>query len=596
MPDDGKNQMQAADRPAAARWRAMIFAAFVFALLALSFHGALDDFAREQVDATTTESISIYALARGINAAISLLQTSEVKAPFLASIQVGALLDPVNDAVERLSSVMVWAIGSLFLQRIVLEIAASPVFKWTFLTLALAAMSALLLLGSQHSRDVLSRTLALSEGRLAGFRGWMIRAFVVAAIVRFIVPAFVSISFLISQMILGAEIEKNHERLSSFSEQVAIDTTADSVDDLREQKARKESELEDLGESLKSLERESEDLERRIDRLEPGLKDRLEEMTPEFLGGGSPGKRLVSAKEKREEISREMARIRTRIEEGGAVVDDLQEQRARRESEMKDLGDSLRSLEREAGVLEKEIDELDDGFGLRRWLPEAIGGESPGKKLASAKERRDEIERKAARIRTRIEEDSETVDDLREQRTRKESEMKDLRDSLGSLEREAIDLEEEIGKLDDEADPKERPPETSGDESPGKALASAKERREEIDLEIAEIRQEIEEGGEAIECIDRQLAGKSCESLADKLLSAGDKIGGVVDMAREAAQQMTMLLVVVVVKNIVIPLVFLSIALKGSLPLIKYCMRLIPNMKQDVKSLQDSRAQTDREA
>ena len=573
----------------------MIFAAFVFALLTLSFHGALDDFAREQVDATTTESISIYALARIINAAISLLQTSEVGFSIIG-IQAGAVLDPVDDAVERLSSALVWAIGSLFLQRIVLEIAASPVFKWTFLTLGLAAMSALLLLGSQRSRDVLSRTLALSEGRLAGFRHWMIRAFVVAAIVRFIVPAFISVSFLISQMILGSEIEKNRDSLSSFSEQAAIDTAADSATICANRGLGRNPSWKPSGSHLKSLERESEDLERQIDRFEPGLKGRLEEMAPGFLGGGSPEQRLASAKERREEISRKMAQIRTRIEEGDAVVDDLREQRTRKESELKHLRDSLRSLEGEAGELEKEIDMLDDAAGLRRWLPEAIGGQSPGKELASGKERRDEIEREAARIRTSIEEGSEAFDDLREQRTRKESELKHLRDSLRLLEAEARDLEEEIGKLDDAAGPKEWPPETAGGESPGKALASAKDRRGKIGLEIIEVRQKIEEGGEAIECIDRQLAGKSCESFTDKLFSAGDKIGEVVDMAREAAQQMTMLLVVVVIKNIVIPLVFLSIALKGSLPMIKYCIRLIPNMKQDMKSLQDSREQTDREA
>ena len=40
------------------------------------------------------------------------------------------MLDPVNDAVERLSSTLVWAISSLFIQRILLEMVASPVFKW----------------------------------------------------------------------------------------------------------------------------------------------------------------------------------------------------------------------------------------------------------------------------------------------------------------------------------------------------------------------------------------------------------------------------------------------------------------------------------
>ena len=110
------------------RYRTMILAAVAVALVALSFHGTLDDFAHEKVTDTTTQSIGIYAVARLTNAAVSVLQTSEVKVPLLASIQVGELLDPVNDAVERLSSALAWAIGSLFLQRIVLESASSPVF------------------------------------------------------------------------------------------------------------------------------------------------------------------------------------------------------------------------------------------------------------------------------------------------------------------------------------------------------------------------------------------------------------------------------------------------------------------------------------
>ena len=138
-------------------YRAIIFAAFAFALLALSSHGALDDFAHEQVANTTTESIGIYAAARLINASISVLQTSQVNVPLLASIQIGELLDPINDAVERLSSAMIWAIGSLFLQRIVLEITSSPVFKWTFFAFGLAMIFALLLFSWERSRNVFLR-------------------------------------------------------------------------------------------------------------------------------------------------------------------------------------------------------------------------------------------------------------------------------------------------------------------------------------------------------------------------------------------------------------------------------------------------------
>ena len=247
-------------------YRAIIFAAFAFALLALSSHGALDDFAHEQVANTTTESIGIYAAARLINASISVLQTSQVNVPLLASIQIGELLDPINDVVERLSSAMIWAIGSLFLQRIVLEIASSPVFKWTFFAFGLAVIFALLLFSWERSRNVFLRTLAIPEVKLDGCQDLIVRVFVIAAIFRFIVPVFIAISFLISQMILESEINENRESLSSFSAQVAMG----SVDDrhLADQKSHKESELEGLTRSLESLKRESEILDEKIDKLD----------------------------------------------------------------------------------------------------------------------------------------------------------------------------------------------------------------------------------------------------------------------------------------------------------------------------------------
>ena len=406
-------------RATVTRYRAMILAAVALALLALSFHGALDDFAHEQVTDTTTVSIGIYALARVTNAAISVLQTAQLKFPLLASIQVGELLDPVNDAVERLSSVMVWAIGSLFLQRIVLEIASSPVFKWGFLALGVTAISALLLFGWERSRNVFSRTLAISEVTLDGCQDLMIRAFVIAAIFRFIVPAFIAISFLISQVMLESEINKNRESLSSFSAQVAIDTTVGSVNDQRlgEQKAHKESELEELKRSLASLEQESE-------------------------------------------------------------------------------------------TLDEEIDKLNDEAGWRGWVPEVIGGRSPGRELASAKARREEIGR-----------------------------------------------------------------------------------------EVDQVQQRIEEADEVLECIDRRLAGESCDSFLDKLSNAGNtgyaRIAEIAGKAGDVITSITKLLVVVVIKNIVFPLVFLMIAVKCSLPIVRYSMRLVSNMKQDAREMRDALGQAD---
>ena len=206
-------------------YRPIILVVFAIALIVLSFHGALDYCAKEQVDKTTKESIGIYALSRGINAGISVLQSSQVGIG-IASIQAGELLDPINDAVERLSSAMVWAIGSLFLQQIVLEVASNPVFKWSFMAIGLVAISALGFVDWERFRNLFSETFKVSEPTLAHYRNLLVRIFIVFAIFRFIVPVFVISSFLVSQMLLETKINEHQKELSSFRKQVSIDVSS----------------------------------------------------------------------------------------------------------------------------------------------------------------------------------------------------------------------------------------------------------------------------------------------------------------------------------------------------------------------------------
>ena len=419
-----KGQVEEAGRPRAivVRSRAMALAVFAAVLAALSFHGALDDFAHEQVADTTAQSMGIYATARVINGAISVLQTSQVKVPLLASLQVGELLDPVNDAVERLSSALAWAIGSLFLQRIVLEATSGPVFKWAFFATGLAAISALLLCGWNRSRNVFLRSFALPEAMLHRCRSVLLRAFVIAVIFRFIVPVFIVLGFLLSQMLLDSEIDRNGEALSSFGAQIQIGSVvAPSVDDrpLADQKSRQEAELEEFEDALASLRQKSESLDVEID------------------------------------------------------------------------------------AHEKET-------GLRGWLPEWLGGRPPGKELASARAKREDTGREMDRV------------------------------------------QEKIG-----------------------------------------------EGRNTLECIERRLAGESCESFWDKLSSAGEtgyaRIREIGDLAADMATSTTRLLAAVVIKNIVIPLLFLTIAVKCSVPIIRYSMRLVEGTRREAGTLRNLPEPTDRE-
>jgi hypothetical protein len=97
-------------------------------LPALGWYGALDDFSSMQVDGSITTAGLIYGTARGINALVSILQGTELNVPFL-TFSIGQVLDPVNDLIERFSNVILLALGSLALQKILLAVVSHTMFN-----------------------------------------------------------------------------------------------------------------------------------------------------------------------------------------------------------------------------------------------------------------------------------------------------------------------------------------------------------------------------------------------------------------------------------------------------------------------------------
>lgn len=90
-------------------------------------------------DAITKAGLA-YATTRVVNASVSVIQESKLQlepAGVGVSIAVGQVLDPLNDMSERLSDVLVMAITSLGLQKLLFEIGISifPLFFGVFLFL-----------------------------------------------------------------------------------------------------------------------------------------------------------------------------------------------------------------------------------------------------------------------------------------------------------------------------------------------------------------------------------------------------------------------------------------------------------------------------
>ena len=85
--------------------------------------GQVDRQAEEYVEASFQRALAAYALARGLNMIISVIQESTVDIQPLGlgvSAAAGQILDPINDLVERFSWVMLVSLASLGVQKLLI--------------------------------------------------------------------------------------------------------------------------------------------------------------------------------------------------------------------------------------------------------------------------------------------------------------------------------------------------------------------------------------------------------------------------------------------------------------------------------------------
>ena len=104
----------------------------------------------QHIEETAERALQAFAVARGINAVISVIQDVEIGFTFglAATLSPGEILDPVNDLVERFSLVMLIASALLWTLRLVSGLLFEPALLWA--TLALYAASLFLLKGGRR--------------------------------------------------------------------------------------------------------------------------------------------------------------------------------------------------------------------------------------------------------------------------------------------------------------------------------------------------------------------------------------------------------------------------------------------------------------
>jgi hypothetical protein len=96
-------------------------------LLALVWFRPLDTIAEQYTESGLKRAFATFAAARAMNAAISVVQSASVNVQIGAgaSLQLGEVLDPLNDLVEQFSTIMLAATLSFATQRLLIEVSGA---------------------------------------------------------------------------------------------------------------------------------------------------------------------------------------------------------------------------------------------------------------------------------------------------------------------------------------------------------------------------------------------------------------------------------------------------------------------------------------
>lgn len=163
-----------------------------------------DAAATRLVEESLTRALAGFALARATNGVISVLQESEVAvspAGIGLNLALGQVLDPLNDLVERFSWVMLVALTSLGIQRVLIELGPWLGFQ------VLGSLALLLWLAGLWLRPWLAHDLTRLGRRLL----------FLALVVRFAVPLAAGLNQLVYQHFLAERYAVASQEVTSGS-------------------------------------------------------------------------------------------------------------------------------------------------------------------------------------------------------------------------------------------------------------------------------------------------------------------------------------------------------------------------------------------
>ena len=203
--------------------RRIAWTLFAIAGVAVALTGVADDKASAYGGDAFQRALVTFAVARALNGVISVAQGTEVAVEpggVGVNFGVGQILDPVNDLVERFSTIMLLATSSLGLQNFLLPMVGSNMANVVYGLAALALIAFVWWPGRPHAPG----------------QHWLIRLFLTFTFIRFAVPVLIVGSNLVFNAFLASEqqaaltaLQATSETIESINEAPAEEPTAEDA-------------------------------------------------------------------------------------------------------------------------------------------------------------------------------------------------------------------------------------------------------------------------------------------------------------------------------------------------------------------------------
>lgn len=271
--------------------------ALILCLLIISWWGSLDALASRVNSDSITDAAVVYGIARSINAAVSLLQSAEVGA-FVGSISPGEAFDPINDLIERFSTVMTWSLGSLALQKILLSIFSSYPLKILF-----TAACITLLFPKLFFRQ--SRRLK---------QAWTVFIFIAA--MRFSIGIACVLTAIVDAGFVTSVQQESMKTMSQFNASISL-----GVQEIGGEDKELEQIALDLSDQEQELHAKIEDEQNELIDLEQRLSDAPDRPIWDRITFGDKSADVIALEESIEQTRTSIETLETRVEEVEAKIE-----------------------------------------------------------------------------------------------------------------------------------------------------------------------------------------------------------------------------------------------------------------------------------